>query len=114
MTGSDLLGWLISPQIDRWRHRETGRGSSRDLTLGTTFGADAETDAFLVAWTIPETAAPLLIEGAMAFVLVPLFSRALEAGDDLRKLVSATMPALCLALAALSAVTAAAAPWLVG
>ncbi|MEV4070123.1 murein biosynthesis integral membrane protein MurJ [Nonomuraea fuscirosea] len=92
----------------------SGLGFVRDLTLGTTFGADAETDAFLVAWTIPETAAPLLIEGAMAFVLVPLFSRALEAGDDLRKLVSATMPALCLALAALSAVTAAAAPWLVG
>ncbi|MEU8360072.1 lipid II flippase MurJ [Nonomuraea sp. NPDC048882] len=91
----------------------SGLGFVRDLMLGTTFGADAETDAFLVAWTIPETAAPLLIEGAMAFVLVPLFSRALEAGDDLRRLVSSTMPGLCLTLAALSAVTAAGAPWLV-
>ncbi|MEV0389380.1 lipid II flippase MurJ, partial [Nonomuraea sp. NPDC050643] len=89
-------------------------GFVRDLMLGTTFGADAETDAFLVAWTIPETAAPLLIEGAMAFVLVPLFSRAMEAGDDPRKLVSSTLPALCLTLAALSAVTAVGAPWLVG
>ncbi|MGW0809485.1 lipid II flippase MurJ [Nonomuraea sp. NPDC002799] len=89
-------------------------GFVRDLLLGTTFGADAGTDAFLVAWTIPETAAPLLIEGAMAFVLVPLFSRAVEAGDDLRILVSSTLPRLCLALAALSALTAASAPWLVG
>ncbi|MFC4114450.1 murein biosynthesis integral membrane protein MurJ [Nonomuraea zeae] len=89
-------------------------GFVRDLMLGTTFGADAETDAFLVAWTIPETAAPLLIEGAMAFVLVPLFSRAVEAGDDLRSLVSSTLPHLCLALAALSALAAAGAPWLVG
>ncbi|MEO3887100.1 lipid II flippase MurJ [Nonomuraea sp. B5E05] len=89
-------------------------GFVRDLLLGTTFGADAGTDAFLVAWTIPETAAPLLIEGAMAFVLVPLFSRAVEAGDDLRVLVSSTLPYLCLALAALSAVAAAGAPWLVG
>ncbi|NBE95430.1 hypothetical protein FE391_24525 [Nonomuraea sp. KC401] len=89
-------------------------GFVRDLLLGTTFGADAGTDAFLVAWTIPETAAPLLIEGAMAFVLVPLFSRAVEAGDDARVLVSSTLPYLCLGLAALSAVAAASAPWLVG
>ncbi|WP_336204086.1 murein biosynthesis integral membrane protein MurJ [Nonomuraea sp. LPB2021202275-12-8] len=89
-------------------------GFVRDLLLGTTFGADAGTDAFLVAWTIPETAAPLLIEGAMAFVLIPLFSRAMEAGDDLRDLVSSTLPYLFLTLAALSAVTAASAPWLVG
>ncbi|TDD14942.1 lipid II flippase MurJ [Nonomuraea diastatica] len=89
-------------------------GFARDLLLGTTFGADAGTDAFLVAWTIPETAAPLLIEGAMAFVLVPLFSRAVEAGDDPRALVSSTLPYLSLALAALSAMAAAGAPWLVG
>ncbi|MFI6732187.1 lipid II flippase MurJ [Nonomuraea sp. NPDC050451] len=96
----------------------TGLGSLlgfvRDLLMGRFFGADAGTDAFLVAWTIPETAAPLLIEGAMAFVLVPLFSRAMEAGDDLRALVSSTLPYLCLGLAALTALTAAGAPWLVG
>ncbi|MGW4793293.1 murein biosynthesis integral membrane protein MurJ [Nonomuraea sp. NPDC004297] len=88
-------------------------GFVRDLLLGTLFGADAGTDAFLVAWTIPETAAPLLIEGAMAFVLVPLFSRALETGGDLRGLVASSLPRLCLALAAVSALTAAGAPWLV-
>ncbi|MET7326636.1 lipid II flippase MurJ [Nonomuraea sp. NPDC005650] len=96
----------------------TGLGSLlgfvRDLLLGRFFGADAGTDAFLVAWTIPETAAPLLIEGAMAFVLVPLFSRAMEAGEDLRGLVPATLPYLCLALLALTALVAVAAPWLVG
>ncbi|MEU6711338.1 lipid II flippase MurJ [Nonomuraea sp. NPDC046802] len=88
-------------------------GFCRDLLLGRLFGADASTDAFLVAWTIPETAAPLLIEGAMAFVLVPLFSRAMEAGDDPRALVSSTMPYLCLTLVTVSALTAAGAPWLV-
>ncbi|MFI7617452.1 lipid II flippase MurJ [Nonomuraea terrae] len=96
----------------------TGLGSLlgfvRDLLLGMLFGADAGTDAFLVAWTIPETAAPLLIEGAMAFVLVPLFSRWIELGHDVRELVSATLPYLCLGLVALSVLTAAAAPWLVG
>ncbi|SDL94619.1 lipid II flippase MurJ [Nonomuraea jiangxiensis] len=89
-------------------------GFARDLLVGTVFGADAGTDAFLVAWTIPETAAPLLIEGAMAFVLVPLFSRAVEAGDDVRGLVSSTLPRLCLGLAGLGALVAVGAPYLVG
>ncbi|SDL37574.1 putative peptidoglycan lipid II flippase [Nonomuraea maritima] len=96
----------------------TGCGSAlgfvRDLALGMLFGADAGTDAFLVAWTIPETAAPLLIEGAMAFVLVPLFSRWIELGHDVRDLIASTLPRLCGGLVALGALAAAAAPWLVG
>ncbi|WP_431902849.1 murein biosynthesis integral membrane protein MurJ [Nonomuraea sp. bgisy101] len=88
-------------------------GFGRDLLLARTYGADSGTDAFLVAWMVPETAAPLLIEGAMAFLMVPLFSRAAELGDDVRHLVSATLPHMGVALTALSVVTAAGAPWLV-
>ena len=55
-------------------------GLVRDLLLARYFGADGGTDAFLVAWTVPETAFPLVVEGAMAFLLVPLFSRALADG----------------------------------
>ena len=53
-------------------------GLLRDLLLAGFFGATGETDAFLVAWTVPETASPLLIEGAMAFLMVPIFVRALS------------------------------------
>ncbi|MFE3454152.1 lipid II flippase MurJ [Nonomuraea sp. NPDC059194] len=88
-------------------------GFGRDLLLARTFGADSGTDAFLVAWMVPETAAPLLIEGAMAFLMVPLFSRAAQLGDDVGHLVSATLPHMSVALAVLSVVTAAGAPWLV-
>ncbi|MGW5686434.1 lipid II flippase MurJ [Nonomuraea sp. NPDC003754] len=89
-------------------------GFGRDLLMARTFGADSGTDAFLVAWMVPETAAPLLIEGAMAFLMVPLFSRAAELDDDVRHLISATLPHMGVALLALSLVTAAGAPWLVG
>lgn len=51
-------------------------GFLRDVTIAHFFGASAETDAFLIAWTLPETAAPLLLEGALIFVLIPLFARA--------------------------------------
>ncbi|MBF9071332.1 murein biosynthesis integral membrane protein MurJ [Streptacidiphilus fuscans] len=54
-------------------------GLLRDLLLARFYGAGSATDAFLVAWTVPETAAPLLIEDGMAFLTVPAFSAALAA-----------------------------------
>ena len=46
-------------------------------------GASGETDAFLVAWTIPETATPLLMEGAMLLLLVPGDDRVVDARTSL-------------------------------
>ena len=53
-------------------------GLVRDLLLARFFGANGGTDAFLVAWTVPETAFPLVVEGAMSLLMIPLFSRALS------------------------------------
>jgi len=91
-------------------------GLGRDLLLARFFGATGATDAFLVAWTVPETAFPLVVEGALAFLLVPLFSRALaEAGTGpaVRDLVAATAPRILAVLATASAMVAVAAPVLV-
>ena len=95
-------------------------GLLRDLLLARYFGANQGTDAFLVAWTVPETAAPLLIEDAMAFLMVPAFSLALvlreedpQGPDPVRQLVRATMPWLLAALCALSLGAALGAPQLV-
>jgi putative peptidoglycan lipid II flippase len=88
-------------------------GFGRDLLLATLFGANRDTDAFLVAWMIPETAAPLLIEDAMAFLLVPLFSRALAQGEDVRALVGVTLRRICAVLVAVAVAVAVTAPVLV-
>ncbi|MFI2208767.1 murein biosynthesis integral membrane protein MurJ [Streptomyces sp. NPDC020141] len=85
-------------------------GLVRDQTIARIYGASTDSDAFLIAWTVPEMAATLLIEDAMALLLVPAFSHALTrrsavraAGDDpVRELVSATFPRLFGALAALT------------
>ncbi|MEV0586804.1 lipid II flippase MurJ [Nonomuraea sp. NPDC050310] len=87
-------------------------GFIRDLLVAGVFGASAGTDAFMVAWTIPETAAPLLIEGALSFLLIPHFSREVERGTSLRDAVWSALPKAVLALMALTAITALAAPWI--
>ncbi|MFF2955763.1 lipid II flippase MurJ [Kitasatospora sp. NPDC057965] len=95
-------------------------GLLRDLLLARYFGANQGTDAFLVAWTVPETAAPLLIEDAMSFLMVPAFALALvlreerpDGPDPVRQLVRATLPWLLLALSTLSLTAALGAPRLV-
>ncbi|MEU9863969.1 lipid II flippase MurJ [Streptomyces sp. NPDC047971] len=95
-------------------------GLVRDQILAHFFGAGAETDAFLVAWTVPEFASTLLIEDAMALILVPAFSRALARrgghlfGDPVRTLVRSTLPRLALAMSAVAGLLVIAAPALVG
>lgn len=94
-------------------------GLVRDQALARLFGAGSDTDAFLVAWTVPEFGATLLIEDGLAIALIPAFSMALArrargaAGDPVRALVAATLPRLCLAFAAVAALVAGTAPYLV-
>ncbi|MFD3561851.1 murein biosynthesis integral membrane protein MurJ [Streptomyces sp. NPDC058686] len=94
-------------------------GLGRDQSLARLFGAGSETDAFLVAWTVPEFAATLLIEDGLAFVLVPAFSAALarraqaRGTDPVRSLVSSSLPRFGLAFLAAAVVLIAGAPFLV-
>ncbi|MEU1519765.1 lipid II flippase MurJ [Streptomyces sp. NPDC005811] len=95
-------------------------GLVRDQALARLFGAGSDTDAFLVAWTVPEFAATLLIEDGLAFALIPAFSMALARraqgapGDPVRALVAGTLPRLSLAFVAIGALLAGIAPQLVG
>ncbi|MFJ4406728.1 murein biosynthesis integral membrane protein MurJ [Streptomyces sp. NPDC088910] len=102
-------------------------GLVRDQAIAHLFGAGAASDAFLVSWTVPELAATVLIEDAMALLLVPAFAaalsrradgraadgRAARTGDPVRALLAATLPRLTLLLAAVGAAIAVAAPLVV-
>jgi putative peptidoglycan lipid II flippase len=94
-------------------------GLVRDQALAHFFGAGAETDAFLVAWTVPEVATTLLIEDGLAFALVPAFSMALARRgqgarrDPVRALVAASLPRLVLASGAVALILMFGAPALV-
>ncbi|MFJ5547821.1 lipid II flippase MurJ [Streptomyces sp. NPDC093225] len=103
-------------------------GLLRDQTIAHLFGAGHDSDAFLIAWTVPEMASTLLIEDAMALLMVPAFSHALarraaarssltrreaRAQDPVRLLVGATLPRLAVLLAVVAVVLMAAAPLVV-
>ncbi|TDU77719.1 lipid II flippase MurJ [Streptomyces sp. KS 21] len=103
-------------------------GLVRDQTIAHLFGAGHDSDAFLIAWTVPEMASTLLIEDAMALLMVPAFSHALarraagragltrkeaRAQDPVRLLVGATLPRLAVLLAAVASVLVVAAPLVV-
>ncbi len=88
----------------------TGLGFARDLVMAHMFGASESTDAFLVAWTIPETVSPLLIEDAMALLMVPVVTRLLARGDGLRPRLS-TLPRMVLGLSLITLTLIVAAPW---
>lgn len=87
-------------------------GLVRDQVIARLFGAGASSDAFLVAWTVPELAATVLIEDAMALLLVPAFSAALAKGGA-HALVRGTLPRIAALLAAATAGLYAAAPLVV-
>jgi putative peptidoglycan lipid II flippase len=88
-------------------------GLVRDLTLAALFGATAETDAFFVAWTIPESATPIMMEGAMSALLVPLFSHDLERTGTFKHALGGVLFPLLLLFGALALLTAVAAPLIV-
>ncbi|KUL23607.1 hypothetical protein ADL15_45705 [Actinoplanes awajinensis subsp. mycoplanecinus] len=91
----------------------TALGLGRDLLLARYFGAGGGSDAFLVAWTVPETAYVLVVEGALTLLMIPLFSAALARGDDARAVVATTLPRITFALVVLCAAVLAGAPLLV-
>jgi murein biosynthesis integral membrane protein MurJ len=88
-------------------------GLGRDLLLAKFFGASGGTDAFLVAWTVPETAAPLLIEDGMSYLMVPVFSKAARTRRGTRYALDSTLLPLGAVLSAVSLLVILIAPLIV-
>jgi putative peptidoglycan lipid II flippase len=88
-------------------------GFVRDLIIARYFGASGETDAFLIAWMIPETAVPLVMEGSMLLLLMPLFARELEEKGSLREFVGRSLVLITTILLLCTVTIVLTAPWLV-
>jgi len=94
-------------------------GLVREQMVAGLFGASFFTDAFLVAFRIPNLLRRLLAEGAFSQAFVPLLAatRATEGDDATRRLVDAVATVLTWALVATSIIGILAAPvlvWLLG
>lgn len=90
-------------------------GFARDVVIATVFGAAAGTDAFLVAFKIPNFFRRLFAEGAFAAAFVPVFKEYHSRGNntELRNLAAHVSGTLAGILAAICLVGVVAAPLLV-
>jgi putative peptidoglycan lipid II flippase len=84
-------------------------GLLRDLSLAALFGASSQTDAFLVAWTIPETVVPLMGD-AMTYLLVPVLVAELIRSRSMMPVVRATFLPLLAVATTVAVIAASAAP----
>jgi putative peptidoglycan lipid II flippase len=133
--GIELLAWRMN-RAPQWRQRTTLgvvsliksvstvslwtlasriTGLARELLVAAAFGASAMTDAFNVAFRIPNLFRRLFAEGAFSQAFVPVLaaSKASEGDDATRQLVDRVCTLLALALLVTCIIGVAAAPLLV-
>lgn len=91
-------------------------GLVRDVVLARFFGASAATDAFFVAFKIPNFLRRLFAEGSFSLAFVPVLAEYRERGDHaaMKSLVDATTGSLLAVLLGLTGVGMLAAPWVIG
>jgi putative peptidoglycan lipid II flippase len=90
-------------------------GFVRDMVVALAFGAGPATDAFFVAFRIPNVLRRLLAEGALATAAVPVFSDYLvnRPRQEFVRMVRAVVALALLTLGGVTIVGVVAAPWIV-
>jgi putative peptidoglycan lipid II flippase len=90
-------------------------GYVRDMAVAGIFGAGPVTDAFFVAYRIPNLLRRLLGEGALSTAVVPVFSEILARGpgESFARMFRAVLGSALVALGAASALGTLVAPWIV-
>jgi putative peptidoglycan lipid II flippase len=90
-------------------------GLVRELLIASMFGASALTDAFNVAFRIPNLFRRLFAEGAFSQAFVPVLaaSRAQHGDEATREVIDSVATALAWSVLALSVLGVLASPWLV-
>ncbi len=90
-------------------------GLARDVVLASWFGASRATDAFFVAFKIPNFLRRLFAEGSFSLAFVPVLSEYRERADHaaLKSLIDATAGCMIAVLLGLTAVGVLAAPMLI-
>jgi putative peptidoglycan lipid II flippase len=91
-------------------------GYARDIVVARAFGASPVTDAFFVAFRIPNLLRRLLAEGALSTAIIPVFSETLarHGTASFARMVRAVAGAGLVVLVAVSCAGIVLAPWIVG
>ncbi|MBI4638911.1 MAG: murein biosynthesis integral membrane protein MurJ [Candidatus Rokubacteria bacterium] len=89
-------------------------GFARDVVVARAFGAGPVTDAFFVAFRIPNVLRRLLAEGALSTAIIPVFSEysVKRSRTDLLRMLRAVFAAALLALGVTTVLGVVGAPWI--
>jgi putative peptidoglycan lipid II flippase len=88
-------------------------GFARDIMIAAFMGSGPVSEAFFVAFSLPNLFRRFFAEGAFNTAFVPMFSKKLEAGDDPLGFARDALSGLATVLIALTLVAQVAMPWLV-
>ena len=90
-------------------------GFLRDMVVARAFGAGPVTDAFFVAFRIPNLLRRLLAEGALSTAIIPVFTESLQRGGraEFHRAVRAVAGVAAVVLCVVSALGMLLAPWIV-
>jgi putative peptidoglycan lipid II flippase len=88
-------------------------GFVRDILIAATLGTGPVSEAFFVAFSLPNMFRRFFAEGAFNTAFVPLFSKKLEGGDNPQAFAQDAFSALASILIALSLIAQLAMPWFV-
>src|SRR5436189_5301824 len=89
-------------------------GYVRDMVVALAFGAGPITDAFFVAFRIPNILRRLLAEGALSTAMIPVFTEyaATRSRPELRRMLRAVLGLALIALTVTTVLGIVAAPWI--
>jgi len=90
-------------------------GFIRDMTIAQLFGAHTSTDAFFVAFGVPNLLRRVFAEGGLSSSFVPVYSEYINRGDleEARRFADSIFTLLVIVLAIVSAAGVLLAPWLI-
>src|SRR6266542_2730948 len=90
-------------------------GFVRDMVVARAFGAGPVTDAFFVAFRIPNLLRRLLAEGALSTAIIPVFTEYLTGGGraEFTRMVRAVTGVVTVVLCVVSGLGMLLAPWIV-
>ena len=88
-------------------------GFVRDILIVAFLGAGPIAEAFLIAFSLPNTFRRFFAEGAFNMAFVPMFSKKLETGDNPETFARDAFAGLATVLIAFTVIALFAMPWLV-
>ncbi|TQS73765.1 murein biosynthesis integral membrane protein MurJ [Rhodobacteraceae bacterium] len=96
--------WTLSSRI---------LGFAREIMIAAYLGAGPVSDAFYVAFSLPNMFRRFFAEGALNMSFVPIFAKKLEADENPQRFAREAMGGLLLILIGLTVIASVAMPWLV-